>query len=381
MIPRYRSPLSLSQAVLATVGKHTPSQGRVTPGLPEYATVFTSSAADALYQALKLIERSGTVVMSAYTCFRVVVAVRAAGWRPRFVDVDATTGWMLEDELVAALSSTRGSRVLLATHLYGIPTPLDRLRVLSKQYGATLIEDCAMSQGALHKGRPVGSYGDFAVFSFGLGKVLSLGIGGAFVSREGRGIAAEGVPATGLTSAMTILTRAGALGSVRFQAQEGIKKYLPATLIETLHRDERFDVTHLSEGAARILHAVMDMPHLETYLNALRERSVKWLRFAESLGGDRISTFKCGTGDSPCCPGLPLIVEGRNQLQEALRSRGVDSARYFDYCAAARDGQTRRFPNSQRLAASMLMLPLHPAVDGASADIEEILFKHANRRP
>ena len=55
---------------------------------------------------------------------------------------------------------------ILPVHLYGEPADLAPIVELAGRHGLRLIEDCAQSHGAAYRGRPTGSFGDIACFSF-----------------------------------------------------------------------------------------------------------------------------------------------------------------------------------------------------------------------
>ena len=79
---------------------------------------------------------------------------------------------------------TERTRAILAIHEYGYPHPeLAALATLARARGIPLIEDCAHSLDSSLDGVPLGSFGDFAIFS--LSKVLPVAAGGVLVGRDG----------------------------------------------------------------------------------------------------------------------------------------------------------------------------------------------------
>ncbi|RLB13208.1 MAG: hypothetical protein DRG82_16085, partial [Deltaproteobacteria bacterium] len=63
-------------------------------------------------------------------------------------------------------------------------TPIDGLKEIAQDTGAYLIEDAAQGLGGILNGRPFGTMGDFGFYSFGRGKPLPLGYGGALVGKD-----------------------------------------------------------------------------------------------------------------------------------------------------------------------------------------------------
>jgi len=103
------------------------------------------------------------------------------------VDVEPGTWAMAPHELSRALKATKSGRpaAVLPVHIYGQPAELSALSEIARGHGLRLIEDCAQSHGALYCGKPVGSIGDIACFSFYPTKNLgALGDGGMVVTSD-----------------------------------------------------------------------------------------------------------------------------------------------------------------------------------------------------
>src|SRR5262249_1202844 len=99
------------------------------------------------------------------------VAMRGAV--PVFADVDPVSQTVTAAPIRGALTPrTEGS---MAVHLGGWPCDMDPLIDLARKHGLAIIEDCAQAQGASYKGRPVGSFGDAAAFSFCQDKIMTTG--------------------------------------------------------------------------------------------------------------------------------------------------------------------------------------------------------------
>jgi dTDP-4-amino-4,6-dideoxygalactose transaminase len=125
------------------------------------------------------------VIVPAHTFIATWLAVSHAGATPIPVDVDAATGNLDPRLLVAAL--TPRTKAVMPVHLYGQPADVDAIRAAVGDRGIKVIEDAAQAHGAHYKGKPVGSLGDAAGFSFYPGKNLgALGDGGAVVTADGQ---------------------------------------------------------------------------------------------------------------------------------------------------------------------------------------------------
>jgi dTDP-4-amino-4,6-dideoxygalactose transaminase len=97
----------------------------------------------------------------------------AVGARPVFVDVDRDSQ-NLTAETIQPMITPR-TKAIVAVHLAGWPCEMDGIMQLAREHGLKVVEDCAQAQGAMYKGRPVGSIGDVAAFSFCQDKIMTTG--------------------------------------------------------------------------------------------------------------------------------------------------------------------------------------------------------------
>jgi perosamine synthetase len=146
--------------------------------------VAVSSGTSALEIILRAIGVEGReVVVPTNTFFASAAAVVHAGGTPRLAEVSAAT-LALSAETVEAVLSPATAAVMLV-HIGGLITPgVDAIRTLCDQRGVVLIEDAAHAHGASHQGRPAGSFGHAAAFSFYPTKVLTSGEGGMIVTGD-----------------------------------------------------------------------------------------------------------------------------------------------------------------------------------------------------
>lgn len=123
------------------------------------------------------------VLLPALTFGAVPETIRALDLVPVFVDVVPDT--LQLDPADAASKVSRRSRVLLATHLMGIPCDLGGARKVCASHGLVLLEDFAQAAGALHQGQPVGSVGLAGFSSLETVKPLSAFGGGLITTNDG----------------------------------------------------------------------------------------------------------------------------------------------------------------------------------------------------
>jgi dTDP-4-amino-4,6-dideoxygalactose transaminase len=123
-----------------------------------------------LLQAASLVTGRKKVIIPAYTCPTVGMAVVEAGLEPVAVDVDKYSFNIQPNKVKEEIN--KDIAAVVAVHSFGAPCDMEALRAVTKEYGCFLIEDVAQAAGGTYKGQPLGSLGDAAIFSLGRGKVI-----------------------------------------------------------------------------------------------------------------------------------------------------------------------------------------------------------------
>lgn len=95
------------------------------------------------------------------------------GARPVFADVDEDSQNLTADTIRPLI--TAKTKAIIAVHLAGWPCDMDPIVELARDHDLKVIEDCAQCHGATYNGRPVGSLGDVAAFSFCQDKIMTTG--------------------------------------------------------------------------------------------------------------------------------------------------------------------------------------------------------------
>lgn len=127
----------------------------------------------------------GVALLPAYCCYDVATAAVGAGARVRLYDLDPAT---LGPDWISLEAGLRdGAAALVVVHLFGIPVDVERCTRLAEAAGALLIEDAAQAFGGRSGGRPLGALGSLGVLSFGRGKGVTGGGGGALLANDASG--------------------------------------------------------------------------------------------------------------------------------------------------------------------------------------------------
>jgi perosamine synthetase len=148
-----------------------------------------SSATAGLYLAYAAVGVvPGTdVVVPALTHVATAHSAYALGAEVRFADVEADSGNVNVDLISEAV--TPKTRAICVVHYLGLPVDMAPIMQFANERGIAVVEDCALALGAVRDGVPVGTWGDFGVFSFYPAKHITTGEGGMVISRSQDGIA------------------------------------------------------------------------------------------------------------------------------------------------------------------------------------------------
>ena len=148
--------------------------------------VATANGTVALHLALVSlgIQPGDEVIVPDLTFAATINAVIYAGAKPVLVDIEPET-WGL-DVAKFEKAITAKTRAVIPVHLYGQPCRIEEICKIAQKKNIKVVEDCAEAFGSRVKGRPVGSFGDAAMFSFFGNKTITTGEGGMVLFKEAK---------------------------------------------------------------------------------------------------------------------------------------------------------------------------------------------------
>jgi dTDP-4-amino-4,6-dideoxygalactose transaminase len=147
--------------------------------------IGVANGTDALEIAIEALDlpRGSEIIVPGNSFIASSEAVTRCGHRVVFADVDHGCYTLIAESVRSKL--TERTKAIIAVHLYGHPCDMDALLEICSEHSLILIEDCAQAHGAQYKGRSVGTFGDFAAFSFYPGKNLgAYGDAGALTTQD-----------------------------------------------------------------------------------------------------------------------------------------------------------------------------------------------------
>ena len=101
---------------------------------------------------------------------------------PRFVDIEEDS-LGLDPELIERVATAR-TKAVLPVHVFGRPCRIEAIVDVARQRGWSTIEDACEGLGSTVGGRPLGNFGDVAVFAFYPNKQITTGEGGMVVTDD-----------------------------------------------------------------------------------------------------------------------------------------------------------------------------------------------------
>ena len=145
------------------------------------ATSSGTSALEIIFRAIGV--EGGEVIVPTNTFFATPAAAQHAGGTVRFAECDPET-FSVDIDSVRGLLGPK-TRAVVVVHIGGIVTPrLPELQKLCADAGVPLVEDAAHAHGSTLDGRPAGSFGIAAAFSFYPTKVITSGEGGMIATSD-----------------------------------------------------------------------------------------------------------------------------------------------------------------------------------------------------
>ena len=355
MLDLSRQYASIRNEVLAAVERVCDSQSYILgPEVAalerEFATlcgtgesVACASGTDALWLGLAAagIKSGDYVITTPFTFFATASSIIRAGARPAFVDIDPETLNIDPAKVEASLRETSARRTaMMPVHLYGQCADMDRLSRIAMEFKLHVIEDAAQAVGASWNGKPAGSWGSAAAFSFYPTKNLS-----AFGD-------------------------AGAITTDSPEIAERVRSLRNHGARQRYYHDEIGANSRMDGIQAAVLR--VKMRHLPRWNCARRERAAIYDRLFSEAG-------LTNTGASSQPPVAPLKtrpeahhifhqyvirVRERDKLREFLKERGVGSEIYYPVplhlqnCFAYLGCAKGDLPESERAANEVLALPM-----------------------
>jgi dTDP-3-amino-3,4,6-trideoxy-alpha-D-glucose transaminase len=300
--------------------------------------VGVGTGTDAIALALRAlgIGPGDEVITAPLSAAYTALAVMMAGATPVFADLDPERLTMSPDAVAAAVTSRTAA--ILPVHIYGQPADMPAIAAIAERHSLAIVEDACQAHLATCSGRPVGSFGAAAAFSFYPTKNLgALGDGGAITTND---------------AAMAARLR-------RLRNGGQTDRY----------RHEEFGVnSRLDDMQAAILRERLTrLPAWTTRRRGLAAR------YRRALAGAPV------TVPPECDPGhvyhlFPVLTPERDAFMAHMTREGIGTLVHYPIPiprqqALAGIGDAASCPVADRICAEVCSLPLHPALSEAEVDV------------
>jgi dTDP-4-amino-4,6-dideoxygalactose transaminase len=319
--------------------------------------VGCASGSDALYLALRAlgIGPGDSVVTTPFTFFATAGAVSRAGATPVFADIDPRTFNLDPESLAEVLRRKPGARAVIAVHLFGGSADMAPILREARRHGCAVIEDGAQAIGAEYAGRRVNALADAGCLSFFPSKNLgALGDAGMVLTGD-----------AALAETVATLRVHGSKDKYRHEAI-GVNSRLDALQAAVL----RTKLKHLDDWTAR------------------RQKNARL--YGEILGGEAAPVVLPQPAPYQTRHVFNQFVircPRRDELKSFLAGHGVGTEVYYPIplhlqpCYRHLGYEPGAFPESERAAAEVLALPVHPALpEGAVERVAELIRAFYSRR-
>lgn len=300
----------------------------------------------ALELACKVLDLTGEVITTPFTFAATVHSLALNGLKPVFCDIEEDT-FNLDPELIESLI-TPATTAILPVHVFGNPCKVERIQQIADKYGIKVLYDAAHAFGVKIGGRSLASFGDISMLSLHATKLYHTIEGGALVF-----------------SKPDLKERADALRNFGIQSNGEVAE--PGT---------NGKMHEVEAAVGRLL-----LKQVDQEIDGRREVTRLYHELLQNVPG--ILPYRQTEGIQYNYPYFVIRVDekefglSRDSLFEKLMTFNVISRKYFyPLCSnfqCYRDldsAQRERLPVANRIADSVLALPLHGRM--AAEDVERI---------
>jgi perosamine synthetase len=371
-----RAVLAGFRALLAPGDARARVEARIRDRFGARRLLLVDSGTSALALAMKVASRGRPVALPAWGCYDLATAADAAEVPVLLYDLDPRTLGPDPASFDAMLKDGPGAVVLV--HYFGLPVDVPRFAERCRTAGALVIEDAAQGAGGKLRGVPLGGFGPLSVLSFGRGKGMTGGGGGALFSTTPEAdtlvdeAAAHAGPAGRGVMRMVALAAQWVFGRPWLY-------WIPAS-IPWLHLGETiYRPPHPAAAIPVACCAVLDRTW-EPALGAVAGRAKMTERWRPELPGGLLPPVVC-EGAEPGWLRLP-VTKARTRENDRESQWGI--AVGYPCGLSELDGFAERIVNPGRardgamvLAATLITLPVHAAV--RASDITQAGLSLADR--
>lgn len=296
------------------------------------------------------------VALPAYGCYDLATAAIGAHLRVRLYDLDPST-LAPDPAALRELAADASCAAIVLVHLYGLPVDVPVIRATLRDGAALIIEDAAQGAGGRWGTAPLGTLGDLGVLSFGRGKGIIAGGGGALVSRRFTLPAVPPAANSGLRAAVL----SGAQWMLGRPSLYGIPSALPFLgLGETVYKPP-VPIAGMPRACAAMLPAALAVAE-----SAAKRRADIVARLRAAARENGLEPVEPNPAAAPGWLRCPVLVPGGVTPVQLAAGRRLGIMPAYPGTLASlpplrphRDDPESAFPGADRLVATLVTLPCH----------------------
>ncbi|GHV57625.1 aminotransferase DegT [Spirochaetia bacterium] len=265
-------------------------------------------------------------------------------------DITSMEDWSMDPAEIESHITSKTKAVMIV-HYAGYACDMDHIVDICKRHNLYLIEDCAHTPGADYKGRPLGTFGDIAAFSFFSNKNLAVGEGGMVVTRNPEVYSKlKGLRSHGMT----------------VPSFDRYKGRAVSYDIETPGLNYRIDEIRSALG-------LVQLKKLEEANNKRKELVEHYFRRLDDIQSITIPYREFSRG-KPNYHIMPILLSDkidRNSVIESMKQDGVQTSIHYPAIQnfTAYKGKVNTTPKAEYVSAHELTLPLYPTMTHEEVDI------------
>jgi perosamine synthetase len=271
------------------------------------------------------------VIVPSFSFAATANAVRLTGATPVFADIERDS-FCLDPAAIEAAVTAR-TAAIMPVHLYGHPAAMREIMAIAKRHGLLVVEDAAQAHAASLDGRPVGSFGQVAAFSFYPTKNMTSGEGGMVVTRD-----------------------------------EAVARMVRLLRNQGMERRYENEVVGFNTRMTDI-HAAIGRVQLRKLGGWTHDRQRNAAALNEGLEG--VVVPRVADGAVHVYNQYTIRASERDALQAALDERGVGTGVYYPtpiHRLPSFDLELD-LPETERAAREVLSLPVHPSLSESDVDL------------
>jgi dTDP-4-amino-4,6-dideoxygalactose transaminase len=289
------------------------------------------------------VKATDAIFIPGFTYNATANAVLVAGATPIFVDVDPGTCNMdpahLEAQVQAVLREGKlKPRMVIAVDLYGLPADYPAINAIAGKHGMLVLADAAQSFGGAQNGVRIGALTDMTATSFYPSKTLGCyGDGGAMLTDD--------------------TARFERWSSIRWHGTDAVKK-------ESI----RVGVN----GRLDSVQCAVLLSKLTVFADEMKARDRIAQRYRNGLGNG-VKMQRVPEGYQNAWGLFTIMIENRADIMKRLQEKGIPTSIYYfkalhQHKAFAAHAPKGGLPVSEKLADTVLSLPMHPYLTDGQVD-------------